>query len=371
VVLAIEGPISELNLIDLFQILSFNQKSGILKIDSSKDEKADVYFENGNVVFVRMEGQTLPLLLIKAGKITREFYEEKILNKIQNDDVEIAKEIIKMNIMSENEFRKFLQLRIEDTIYKLFELREGYFKFEEGTFVLDNLFRFKIKTESLIMEGSRRIDEWSRLSAKIPNSSVVPKISDNPDKMDLLDLKPKEWEIFSMINGKNTIKDIAEKYGDEFEIAKLIYGMITLGIVVIEGNKKDDSENSLDVAKHYFDDGLFDKTISELKNYLKREPKNVEAYRMIIYSFFATNQFDKINEYSLLAKNEGVDDRFIKKYNSFAYFKRGDIKKSIDELISLYDYLQTPNEMSKVEKLIESLKECQKLFDDLLGGKVE
>ncbi|KUK50764.1 MAG: DUF4388 domain-containing protein [bacterium] len=369
--MAIEGPISELNLIDLFQILSFNQKSGILKIDSSKDEKADVYFENGNVVFVRMEGQTLPLLLIKAGKITREFYEEKILNKIQNDDVEIAKEIIKMNIMSENEFRKFLQLRIEDTIYKLFELREGYFKFEEGTFVLDNLFRFKIKTESLIMEGSRRIDEWSRLSAKIPNSSVVPKISDNPDKMDLLDLKPKEWEIFSMINGKNTIKDIAEKYGDEFEIAKLIYGMITLGIVVIEGNKKDDSENSLDVAKHYFDDGLFDKTISELKNYLKREPKNVEAYRMIIYSFFATNQFDKINEYSLLAKNEGVDDRFIKKYNSFAYFKRGDIKKSIDELISLYDYLQTPNEMSKVEKLIESLKECQKLFDDLLGGKVE
>ncbi len=369
--MAIEGPISELNLIDLFQILSFNQKSGILKIDSSKDEKANVYFENGNVVFVRLEGQTLPLLLIKAGKITKEFYEERILNKIQNDDVEIAKEIIKINIMGENEFRKFLQLRIEDTIYKLFEWREGYFKFEEGNFVLDNLFRFKIKTESLIMEGSRRIDEWSRLSAKIPNSSVVPKISDNPDKMDLLDLKPKEWEIFSMINGKNTIKDIAEKYGDEFEIAKLIYGMITLGIVVIEGNKKDDVENSFDVAKHYFDDGLFDKAISELKNYLKRDPKKVEAYRMLIYSFFATNQFDKINEYSLIAKNEGVDDQFMKKYNSFAYFKRGDIKKSIDELISLYDNLQTPDEMSKVENLIESLKECQKSFDELLGGKVE
>jgi len=149
--------------------------------------------------------------------------------------------------------------------------------------------------------------------SKIPNSSVVPKISDNPDKMDLLDLKPKEWEIFSMINGKNTIKDIAEKYGDEFEIAKLIYGMITLGIVVIEGNKKDDVENSFDVAKHYFDDGLFDKAISELKNYLKKYPKKVEAYRMIIYSFFATNQFDKINEYSLIAKNEGVDDQFIEK----------------------------------------------------------
>ncbi|MEO0288764.1 MAG: DUF4388 domain-containing protein [candidate division WOR-3 bacterium] len=369
--MAIEGPISELNLIDLFQILSFNQKSGILKIDSNREEKTNVYFENGNVVYVSMEGITLPLLLIKAGKITKEFYEQKIMNKIQNDDVEIAKEIIKMNIMTENEFRKFLQLRIEDTIYKLFEWREGYFKFEEGNFILDNLFKFRIKTESLIMEGSRRIDEWSRLSAKIPNSSVVPKISDNPDKMDLLDLKPKEWEIFSMINGKNTIKDIAEKYGDEFEIAKLIYGMITLGIVVIEGGQKSDVESSFDVAKHYFNDGLFDKAINELKNYIKKDPKNPDAYRMLIYSFFATNQFDKINEFSLIAKNEGVDDPFIKKYNSFAYFKRGDIKKSIDELIALYDNLQTPDQMSKVEKLVESLKECQKIFDELLGGKFE
>lgn len=369
--MAIEGPISELNLIDLFQILSFNQKSGILKIDSNKEEKANVYFENGNVVYVSIEGITLPLLLIKAGKITKEFYEERIMSKIQNDDVEIAKEIIKMKIMNENEFRKFLQLRIEDTIYKLFEWREGYFKFEEGNFILDNLFRFRIKTESLIMEGSRRIDEWSRLSSKIPNSSVIPKISDNPDKMDLLDLKPKEWEIFSMINGKNTIKDIAEKYGDEFEIAKLIYGMITLGIVVIEGGQKSDIESNYDVAKHYFNDGLFDKAINELKNYIKKDPKNLNAYRMLIYSFFATNQFDKINEFSLIAKNEGIDDPFIKKYNSFAFFKRGDIKKSIDELISLYDNLQTPDQMSKVEKLVESLKECQKIFDELLGGKLE
>lgn len=369
--MAIEGPISELNLIDLFQILSFNQKSGILRIKSFDDQKANVFFEMGNVVYANVEGINLPLLLIKAGKITKEFYEEKILNRIPNDDLEFAREIIKMKIISENEFRKFLQLRIEDTIFKLFELKDGYFKFEETNIILDNLIKFRIKTESLIMEGSRRIDEWSRLSSKIPNSSVVPKISDNPDKMDLLDLKPKEWEIFSMINGKNSIKDIAEKYGDEFEIAKLIYGMITLGIVVVETSHIETDKNSFDMAKHYFDDGLYDKSILELKNYLKIDPKNIDAYRMIIHSFFATGQFEKVNDYASLVKKEQIDDPVIRKYNSFAYFKRGMLQKSIEELISLYDLLTTPEEMSKVEKLIDHLKESQKLFEEFLGGKFE
>jgi len=369
--LAIEGPISELNLIDLFQILSFNQKSGILRIKSVNDQKANVFFEKGNVVYANVEGINLPLLLIKAGKITKEFYEEKILNRIPNDDLEFAREVVKMKIMSENELRKFLQLRIEDTIFKLFEWKDGYFKFEETSILLDNLIKFRIKTESLIMEGSRRIDEWSRLSSKIPNSSVVPKISDNPDKMDLLDLKPKEWEIFSMINGKNSIKDIAERYGDEFEIAKLIYGMITLGIVVVETSHIESDKNSFDVAKHYFDDGLYDKSILELKNYLKIDPKNIDAYRMIIYSFFATGQFEKVNDYASLVKKEQMDDPFIKKYNSFAYFKRGMLEKSIEELISLYDLLKTPEKQSKIEKLIDHLKESQKLFEEFLGGKFE
>ncbi|MDD3804110.1 MAG: DUF4388 domain-containing protein [bacterium] len=370
--MAIEGPISELNLIDLFQILSFNQKTGILDIVNSEKEKAKVHFENGTVVFVKLDGSHISLSLIKAGKMTKEFYEENLMKKVGTGEIEIAREVIANGIMTEQDFKKFLKTRVEDLVFKLFEWRDGYFKFEEGAFILDDLFKFKIKTESLIMEGSRRIDEWSRLSSKIPSAAIVPRLSDNPDKMDTLDLKPREWEIISMLNGQNSIKDIADKYGDEFEIAKLIYGMITLGIVVTDSSAGIKQEtDSLASAKRFYDDGIYDKAIAELKQFIKENPASREAYMIIIPSFYATHQFDKINDYASLAVKNNVHDITLKKYNAMAFYKRGEMEKSSEELISIYDEIGTPEEQEKIEKLVEHIKESSRIFKEIVGGKFE
>lgn len=369
--MAIEGPISELNLIDLFQILSFNQKTGILDIENSEKEKAKVYFENGTVVFVKLDGSHISLSLIKAGKMTKEFYEENLMKSVGTGEIEIVRAVIQRGMMSEADFKKFLRLRVEDLVFKLFEWRDGYFKFEEGAFILDELFRFKIKTESLIMEGSRRIDEWSRLSSKIPSPSIVPKLSDNPDKMDTLDLKPREWEIISMLNGANSIKDIADKYGDEFEIAKLIYGMITLGIVVTDSKGEAKSGDSLSAAKQYYADGIYDKAIAEMKQFIKEHPAEREAYMIIVPSFYATHQFDKINDYASLAERNGINDLTLKKYSAMAFYKRGEMEKSMEQLIGIYDDIDTPEVQEKVEKLIEHVKESSRIFKEILGGKSE
>ena len=370
--MAIEGPISELNLIDLFQILSFNQKTGILDINNESNEKAKVYFENGSVVYVKLDGSHISLTLIKAGKISKEHYEENMMKKVGTGEIEIAHEVVSTGIMNENDFKKFLKTRVEDSVFKLFEWRDGYFKFEEGAFILDDLFKFRIKTESLIMEGSRRIDEWSRLSSKIPSAAIAPRLSDNPDKMDTLDLKPREWEIIAMLNGQNSIKDIADKYGDEFEIAKLIYGMITLGIVVTdttggEAVVGDPVAN----AKRFYNDGIYDKAIAELKTVIKENPGNAEAYKIIIPAFYATHQFDKINDYASLALKHNVNDTEMKKYNAMAYFKRGEMEKSAEQLIGIYDDMPTPEEQKKLEELIEHIKESSRIFKEILGGKSE
>lgn len=370
--MTIEGPINELNLIDLFQILSFNRKTGILDITSNVNEKAKVYFENGSVVYIKMDGTHISMTLIKAGKIIKEYYEKNIMKKVGTGENEIAHEIVSSGIMSESDFKKFLKTRVEDTVFKIFEWRDGYFKFEEGAFILDDLFKFKIKTESLIMEGSRRIDEWSRLSSKIPSTAIVPCLSDNPNKMDTLDLKPREWEIITMLNGQNSIKDIADKYGDEFEIAKLIYGMITLGIVVTNLTSETiKQEDSLSNAMQFYNDGIYDKAISELKMFIKKHPGNSEAYRIIILVFYATHQFDKINDYVSIAKSNDVNDIFLKKYNAISYFKRGEMEKSTDQLIAIYDEISTPEEQSQIEDLIEHIKESSRIFKEMLGGKSE
>ncbi|MFO8062510.1 MAG: DUF4388 domain-containing protein [bacterium] len=367
--MAIEGPISELNLIDLFQILSFNQKTGVLYIERKDGGDASVYFNNGSVQYVNLKGYHIGQALIKSGEITKEQYEEEILKSVGSDESKIAHEIIKRGIMGEKAFRKFLVTRVENIIYSLFEWDEGYFKFEEGAYTLDELFKFKIKTESLIMEGSRRIDEWSRLSSKISSTDLKPMLSDNTEKMDVIDLDPKEWEILSMINGENSIKDIAEKYGNEFKIAKLIYGMMTLGIVeVADKGDQQDKGNRLQRAKMFYQDGLYDKAAREIKEFLKDEPTSRDAYIILLSSYYALNQFENINSYSQKAYQAGMEDVSIMKFNAFAYFKQGEIESAVEEINRIIANTDDMDTVNRMQAMIDSLNSVKEDMNLLIGG---
>src|SRR3989449_224842 len=91
--------------------------------------------------------------------------------------------------------------------------REGYFSFSEGTpteLPADAVVR--IPTEALLMEGARRIDEWSRIEGRIPHLGVVPMLAPPQEASEgELDLLPPEWEMLAMINGVRDVRAIASE----------------------------------------------------------------------------------------------------------------------------------------------------------------
>ena len=57
----------------------------------------------------------------------------------------------------------------------LFSWKEGSFSFSDGEPTdLDTDAAIRVSTESLLMEGARRIDEWSRMADRLPDALVVP-----------------------------------------------------------------------------------------------------------------------------------------------------------------------------------------------------
>jgi hypothetical protein len=84
------------------------------------------------------------------------------------------------------------------------------------------------------MEGARRIDEWSRIADVIPDLTVILDLApfDGDQEGAALDLLPHEWQVLTMIDGERDLRGIAAALGrDEFEIAKIAYGLTTTGIV--------------------------------------------------------------------------------------------------------------------------------------------
>jgi tetratricopeptide (TPR) repeat protein len=113
---------------------------------------------------------------------------------------------------------------------------EGYFSFTEGdTIDLPADTTVRIPVEALLMEGARRIDEWSRIEKRVPHLGVVPTFAPAPDGTQAdLDLLPAEWEVLALVDGDRDVHGLASALGrSDFDVAKTVFGLESAGIVVL------------------------------------------------------------------------------------------------------------------------------------------
>lgn len=241
--MAIEGPLRELGIHDVFQLLDLSRKTGVLRVTSElRDDEGVVFFDSGRVVRASIRTQTVPaeIALLQSGKITEDDLAAARAAKENGRaprDVDLLDLLLEGGAITARELERQLRLQIESVVFELMSWREGFFSFEERSpSEMPSDARMKVSTESLLMEGARRIDEWSRIADKVPSLGVVPTLApvagQLPDGGSQLDLLPHEWEVLTMIDAQRDLRAIAAALGrSEFEVAKIAYGLVTTGVV--------------------------------------------------------------------------------------------------------------------------------------------
>ena len=235
--MAIEGPLRELGIHDVFQLLDLSRKTGALRVTSElRDDAGDVLFDGGRVIHASIQSNptSIERILRQAGKIGDA--EMTQANALAEQGLGLGDRLVMSRAITQRELERQLRMAIENVIFELMSWREGFFSFEER--VVKDVpvdARIRISTESLLMEGARRIDEWSRIADKVPSLSVVPSLAPvEDDRASVLDLLPHEWEVMMMIDGERDLRGIAGSLGSsEFEIAKIAYGLVSTGVVVL------------------------------------------------------------------------------------------------------------------------------------------
>ena len=247
--MAIEGPLRELGIHDVFQLLDLSRKTGVLRVTSElREDEGVVAFDNGRVVHAAIRSKALPveMALLQAGRIGEADLERararQANGRVKRDIVET---LVEIGAITQRELERQLRLQIESVVFELMAWHEGFFSFEERPreeITVDA--RITVSTESLLMEGARRIDEWSRIEDVIPNLDVITALAPVDDARDdggggaMLDLLPHEWQVLTMIDGERDLRAIAASLGrDEFEIAKIAYGLATTGVIVVNQAK--------------------------------------------------------------------------------------------------------------------------------------
>ncbi|HUP90105.1 MAG TPA: DUF4388 domain-containing protein [Longimicrobiales bacterium] len=256
--MAIEGPLQELSIQDVLQLLDLAHKTGVLTIRSeSLDDEAIVHFSKGAIVFAvrRRSTRRLGQMLIRSGKLTQRELDSALEQQRRDPTRRLAEILLEMGSISEEELEKQLRFQMEETIYEVMAWTEGYFKFEERTEIAQNRLLARVRVESLLMEGARRIDEWTRLESKIPGADAVPMLAPGKEGESApLELRPEEWEVLSEIDGERDLGQIAADLGrSSFEIAKVVFGLVSTGVVIVQERHAAMSQPEVQKAIHEVD----------------------------------------------------------------------------------------------------------------------
>ncbi len=358
--MAIEGPIRELGLIDLFQLLIYSQKSGVLDI-KGPDDKGKVFLLDGSIAFAYAENQKYINSLLRVGKITKDIY-DMAMQFSGGQDLHALKYLVDNNFISRKELQSFLSSRAEEIIYSFFKWQEGYFKFEEVPITIDMLFILNLRGENIIMEGSRRIDELSQIRHKIPHLNVVLSLSPSfMETTDKLNLKPHEWEIISLINGENTLKDIVDKVGNEFDTIKTVYGMVTLGMVEVKEKEKE-REYTVDDIKRMIENEDYEKSIECLEEMVEEETENMELIKLLGYAYFRSGEYRKCVNLLLPRLATFRNDAYLIYLLSMAQLRCGNLEDSLQ----LCEFIINQTDDSTYKLISESLiPHLRYLIDEL------
>jgi hypothetical protein len=305
--MALEGPLKELHIHDVFQLLDLGRKTGVLRVTSELRQSAGtVCFDRGGVVAAAVGNDSQPLgsRLVRGGRITPADLDRARALQGSGDGRRIGDILVDFGVIARRELDRQLKGQIEEAVFELLRWSEGYFRFEEGSpcfAAVESPVRFP--TEALLMEAARRMDEWSRIGSKVSHLGLVPRLpAPESEGTEPLDLVPFEWEVLAAVDGERDLHSLAEVLGrSEFEVARTVYGLTNAGVVVLDdpAHPGEELEPGRDLAallvpaREALGQGDYDLAAGALEELLRIDPLMPEARRLLGICYASLGRFSE------------------------------------------------------------------------------
>ncbi len=179
--MALEGDLSDFNLVDIMQLVDLGKKTG----------GVEIYGQRGNE---KLEGW----IYFREGKI-----HSADAGGMQGDEA----------------------------AYNLFSCTAGPFVFRENLPLPPR--NVHVSNEIVIMEGIGRQDAWATISERIPSGDMVLKLIPNPRSSSReINLEADKWRVLTMINGKHSVEDIVQRSGlGQFRTYQIVAELIEAGLI--------------------------------------------------------------------------------------------------------------------------------------------
>jgi tetratricopeptide (TPR) repeat protein len=286
--MAIKGSLKEASLPDVLQLLALGRKTGCLAV-ADRHNFGYIYFDQGKICYASIVNRRDRLgdILVKNNRISASQLQQAVDLQTEKRETKLGQILVEINAISRYELEEYMRLQIEEAVYFLFTWSSGTFNFEAGVRPDREDFLVQINPESLLLEGARRVDEWSLIEKKIPAMDLIFAMDREHLAQSDVKLSPGQERIVPLLDGTRDVQQVFEDSGlIEFEAGKALYGLITAGFAHRVGSSTTKEEPSVTegrVDEHrnlgiaFYKTGMLDEALREFRRVAELRPREPSA----------------------------------------------------------------------------------------------
>jgi len=294
------GKIESIYLSSILQLLCNDKKTGVLRVRNSENE-VRIYLQEGDIVYSMGSEKTNRLgYILRSKGLIHEQELWKCLQIAREEKQSLGKVLVNKDLISLENLETLTRWKVEQSLFNLFMWEDGEFEYNETTLKLDEHILTKLNTMETILEASQRADEMPLLKNKFPNDRMAYKLTAKAQSLDTAKLYPNDQLIFSLIDGKRTVKEIINQSGhDSYIVYKALDMLTATGLAVKSAEAPiEDKEDFIDystIIKVYLD---------VLQNVRSKLKKKIEGKVFLVFDQcideLDTGQKKLFNNFSLL-----------------------------------------------------------------------
>ncbi len=229
--MAIKGSLREASLPDVLQLLAMGKKTGCLSI-ADRSNFGYIFFDQGHITYASIVNRRDRLgdILVKNGLVTQAQLDDAIERQAHERGKRLGELLTDMGALSRPDLERYMRVQIEEAVYYLFTWTSGTFSFESEVRPEAQDFLVHIGPESLLLEGARRVDEWSLIEKKVPSFDLIFVVERQRLGEAGVSLTPEQERILPLLDGVRDVSRVTEDSGLlEFEVGKALYGLVSAG----------------------------------------------------------------------------------------------------------------------------------------------
>lgn len=277
--MAIRGNLREASLADVLQLLAIGQKTGCLSV-AGEGSFGTIHFDRGRIVHAGIVNRRDRLAdrLVRSGCVTADDLARVTASDAVQDDRDLADALLDASLVDRDTLEPMYRAQVEDAVYHLFSWTHGTFTFEADLRPSQRDTLISVSADSLLLEGARRVDEWTQIAKKVPSLDLIFEVDTAKVAQREAPLSAVQERLLPLVDGTLDVNTIIERSGlGEFEVGKAIYGLVTAGFANRVGRSAARRQPSPEsrVAEHrnlgvaFYKTGMYDEARREFRRVLE------------------------------------------------------------------------------------------------------